>query len=216
MFFSTQDKFDNLLNPVPLASNSELSWFLTIADNVSYGIGLISTDLQVMFINKQAKASLEGYGESLTPDRFLNSGSPSSQMARLISAVRQAKDGTKQMVLFQNHESQLAIAVSPIELPPGKTCILITPERVGSCDKLSLTSYGRILGLTHAEIRVLERLTDGQDPTEAAKNLNISVPTIRTHIKSILGKTDSNCLRSLVLRVAKLPPFNNSAGSITA
>jgi nitrogen-specific signal transduction histidine kinase len=127
--------------PEPL--KYDLSWFQALADNVSYGIALISVDLEVLFVNKQAKLTLESYGECVVQDRHLSSRTPSSQMTRLINAVRQAKNGTRQMVLFQKNDNQCAIAVSPIELGTGTTYVLLTPERINNCDKQSLTSYGR-------------------------------------------------------------------------
>jgi DNA-binding CsgD family transcriptional regulator len=213
MFLRTQDPFPKDQSEAFKGLNFDLSWFQALADNVSYGIGLVSINLEVIFINKQAKITLATYGESIAHNSLLNCGSPTSQMTRLITAVRQARDGTKQIVLFQKETHQCAIAVSPIELGFGKTYVLITPERINNCDRLSLMSYGRMLGLTNAEIRVLERLSDGQGPTEVAQTLQVSVPTIRTHIKSILGKTNSACLRSLLLRVSKLPPLSINAGS---
>jgi DNA-binding CsgD family transcriptional regulator len=188
----------------------DLTLSRNLMDTVSHGIGLIDTDLKVLLVNRHAQSTMRRFGEELSTECSLNAGSYSAQMAKLIQAVRQAHKGIRQLVLLQYREEQLAVALSPVELALGHTIALLTTERVDSCDYLSLVAFGRAFELTQAEIRVLEALGRGQDPADAATTLKITVSTIRTHIRSIIGKTGASCLRSLLLRVSKLPPLSIS------
>jgi DNA-binding CsgD family transcriptional regulator len=214
--YSEQSLSTNSLNiSKPFSKRSsdgsdDLTLSRSLMDTVSHGIGLIDTDLKVLLVNKHAQATMKRFGEELSTESSLNAGSYSSQMAKLIKAVRQAHKGIRQLVLLQYREEQLAVALSPVELALGQTIALLTTERVDSCDYLSLVAFGRAFELTQAELRVLAALGRGQDPADAAIALKITVSTIRTHIRSMIGKTGASCLRSLLLRVSKLPPLSIS------
>jgi DNA-binding CsgD family transcriptional regulator len=188
----------------------KLNWLQTLVENVSYGLGVIDNDLNVLLINQHACNALKIYDEEIKIGQSIFGNRSSPQMGRLINAIRQARDGNRQLVLFRKGIKQLAIAVSPIELTSSRYGVLLTTELVGSCDPVSLMNYGQMLGLTRTEIRVLEKLAQSHNPTAAAQELSIAVPTIRSHIKSILDKTDSSCLRALLVRVSRLPPLSNS------
>jgi DNA-binding CsgD family transcriptional regulator len=47
----------------------------------------------------------------------------------------------------------------------------------------------RLFGLTRAEARLCERLVAGMSVEEAAADLGLKIPTIRTQLKSIFAKT---------------------------
>ena len=53
--------------------------------------------------------------------------------------------------------------------------------------------------LTPAEIRTLERLLGGSSPAEIANELGVAMPTVRTHLSNIFGKTGTARQLDLVL-----------------
>ena len=54
---------------------------------------------------------------------------------------------------------------------------------------------------------MLGELSRGQEPKRVASSMQLSIETVRSHIKAILGKALANNLRELLLRVATLPPI---------
>jgi DNA-binding CsgD family transcriptional regulator len=183
-------------------------WFQAFVDNVPYGLGLIDENLNIVLINRQAQIAFSAFGEAIHGTSLMKGNvGLSPQMTRLISAIRQAKKGTRQLVLFHDRDEQLAIAVAPFGLINGQQGVMLTTERIGSCDTLSLMCYGKMLGLTHGEVRVLAKLTEGEGPETVAEGLAISLATVRSHIRSILCKTEASSIRALLLRLSKLPPL---------
>src|SRR5215831_2871223 len=53
--------------------------------------------------------------------------------------------------------------------------------------------------LTPAEIRTLGRLLGGSSPAEIANELGVAMPTVRTHLSNIFGKTGTARQLDLVL-----------------
>ena len=63
----------------------------------------------------------------------------------------------------------------------------------------------QVYDLTPAESRVVSKLLDDPDVEEAAKTLNVSVSTIRTHLKHIYRKTDTNRQSTLFHKIVTGP-----------
>lgn len=63
----------------------------------------------------------------------------------------------------------------------------------------------QVYNLTPAESRVVSQLLDDPDVEATAKALHISVSTVRTHLKHIYRKTDTNRQSSLFLKIITGP-----------
>lgn len=61
-----------------------------------------------------------------------------------------------------------------------------------------------IFGLTTAESRVALGLFEGKDASDVARELDISVTTVRTHIRRIFAKTDVRRQTELIRLLARL------------
>jgi DNA-binding NarL/FixJ family response regulator len=185
----------------------------------------------VLVSNKIAQSYFDLCGEPVGVG-YKFQGLQSPQIMRLVSSIKQAHEGFKSMVLLCKNEHEVSIAVTPFSLNASisptsvasfektefdkvqwplstQRLALLTTQRPQLCDVFSVRSYGQLLGLTDSELKVLLQLVDGQDPSNAAANLTLSVTTIRSHIKSILSKSDATCIRNLLLRIAKLPPLKS-------
>jgi DNA-binding CsgD family transcriptional regulator len=67
-------------------------------------------------------------------------------------------------------------------------------------------------GLTLTEARLAEQLAAGKSVTNAAEALLITEETVRTHLKSILSKTDTHRQGQLIALLASfaiIPPGNS-------
>jgi DNA-binding CsgD family transcriptional regulator/PAS domain-containing protein len=67
----------------------------------------------------------------------------------------------------------------------------------------------KLFGLTPAEVRIVERITNGDTPEQAAETLGIGITTARTHLSSIFHKTDVKRQSELVKLLANLPTIPN-------
>jgi DNA-binding CsgD family transcriptional regulator len=75
------------------------------------------------------------------------------------------------------------------------------------CGELSVQWFARSQGLTQAETRVLEALSEGMQPSDIAERHGVGISTIRSQIGSIRAKTHSDSIGALVRQVAVLPPL---------
>ena len=61
-----------------------------------------------------------------------------------------------------------------------------------------------VFDLTPAEIRVVQRLLAGRTPAEIADELDLALPTVRTHLARIFAKTGTSRQSDLVLLATQL------------
>ncbi len=194
--------------------NRPPSWLRGLLNDVGFGVLILDPALKVCFCNDTASAALNGAGFAslLRPDRSGandQAGKERADVKRFLGCARLAVKGQRKLLLLGHGEHQIAAAFSPINLCEDfeKNGVLVTTERKTVCETISLWAYGRVQGLTSGELKVLDFLATGQEPKAVAESLKISVTTVRTHIKSILNKTEEATIRALLLRVAKLPPI---------
>jgi DNA-binding NarL/FixJ family response regulator len=199
-------------------NNQAPGWLKCLLNDVGFGILILDPDLNVCFCNDNAKAALDaaGFGRLLTnlaettqADHDAIKSSASSELKKFFSSAKLAVKGQRKLILLGEGTNQIAAALSPINLGEqyAQHGVLVTTERKTVCETISLWAYGRVQGLTSGELKVLEFLANCQEPKEVAGSLKISLSTVRTHIRSIVSKTDSSSMRDLLLRVAKLPPI---------
>jgi DNA-binding CsgD family transcriptional regulator len=191
-------------------------WFHGLLNEVGFGILILNSNLEVYFCNEIAKIALEDAGLlRIFKSRHLISEVPESLMGQpsqhFYSQAKLALQGDRKFVIIGEGVKQTMVALSPINLgaPNFKQGLLVTTERQSVCKNGSLWAYGKALGLTSGELRVLSFLANGQEPKIVAKSLDVSVTTVRSHIRSIIGKTSSTNLRDVLLKISKLPPMSD-------
>lgn len=90
----------------------------------------------------------------------------------------------------------------------------IQMQKTSVIDPAMLCLLARSYKLTNAEELVLSLLCDGLDTPEIATTLNVAVSTIRTHVRSLFEKMQTNSLRQLVIKVAMLPSVAGVVGML--
>jgi hypothetical protein len=198
----------------PSPENAAPLWLRSLLNDVGFGVLILDPELGVCFSNEDAMAALAIIGiDTHSCDGKVNGLSQSNtakeNLSKFLATARQAAKGQRKLVIFGDHNNQVALAMSPILLEgrPFEFGIMVTMERKTVCERSSLWAYGKVQGLTPGELKVLQQLANGEDPKLVAENLNISVTTVRTHIRSMVSKTESSCMRGLLMKVAKLPPM---------
>lgn len=178
-------------------------------DELDYGVMLMSASGRLLQSNALARALLaDGSGLRLAGEHVVGVGD--AAQSRWMAALRDAHRGIRRLVFVGDGERTVPVAVCPLGAgggDAGAAPVLAMSGRCGSCEALSIAAFGRERRLTPAELDVLRRLIDGQPPQEIARALGRSAATVRTQVRSILGKTACRSIRSLLLIVSRLPPI---------
>jgi DNA-binding CsgD family transcriptional regulator len=90
--------------------------------------------------------------------------------------------------------------------PPGWMLLLFDPERELTT---SIQLVARDLGISEREAEVAALLAAGNSISVVAQRLNISIHTVRTHLKAIFASTDIHSQTELLLRIRGGPGGNS-------
>ena len=102
------------------------------------------------------------------------------------------------------------VAVQPLATHPQSrraTSALLLFSRPALCEPAALSAYARVHSLTPSEALVLDALCAGLRAKEVAVRTRSSIATVRSHLRSIYGKTHARNLQDLLARLASLPPM---------
>jgi DNA-binding CsgD family transcriptional regulator len=189
------------------------AWLGALLNDVGFGVLILDRELNVRFSNDAGRQAIAYAGLDVILQ--ISDGCPQSSDARQFQSIaRLAASGLRKLTIMGRDPRRIAIAMSPMSLggPFDGMGVLVTIERKSVCESISLWGYGKVMGLTEGELKVLDQLTSGQEPKVAAAELNISVTTVRSHIRSMISKTESNSLRHLLMKVSRLPPIRTLSG----
>jgi DNA-binding CsgD family transcriptional regulator len=197
-------------------------WLSRVIESVAFGMAVLDTHRRVLMCNSTAREALAECGLAMTLGKVVP-WVTTPQGDRVQRALLQSTEGWRRMLIlksededFSEHpddEKKLIVSLSPIVLDDGQSGILLTTEKSAVCSAQTIASYANLYGLTASETNVLGQLAHGFSPDLVAQRLNISIATIRSHIKGILQKTNCSCVRTLLVKVAKLPPMVGSTAS---
>lgn len=184
------------------ASAGQFQSALALLDRQHCGIVLLDGQGRILEIN-DAAAGLDGDGFRIA-DRRLLATSPSQQGELdhlLLSALEPRADGRPRGPLalkrakdkrplivnampLSRHVDRLAL---PLRSLPEIAVLVMDPDSMpAACDWRVFTLFG----LTAAEARVASILGAGASPDMAAAELQLSIETVRGHLKRIFAKLD--------------------------
>ena len=185
----------------PLARCYEL-----MLDEIDYGVLLLDGDAQVLHLNHAARCELDARHPLQLLGRQLRARD-AADMVRLSAALQAAAlRGLRRLLMLGQDEHRIALAVVPLATADGGAMQLSMGKRQ-MCGGLGVQWFARSHGLTLAETRVLESLSEGLHPNDIALRHGVGISTIRSQIGSIRQKTRSDSIGALVRQVAVLPPL---------
>lgn len=182
-----------------------------VMDELAYGVLLASAEGQLLHANQTARHELArrrllavNEGQVQTAD--------AGQSRVLVQAFAKAESGRRSLIALRAGGSRLSIAVVPLrpDRPGTAAAVALIFSRASVCDSVMLCFFARTHGLTPCEEQVLAILCQGHSAPEVAQQLNVAVSTVRSHVRSLCAKTQSNGVRALVGQVAVLPPVGAS------
>jgi DNA-binding CsgD family transcriptional regulator len=195
-------------------------------DQQALGVIGLDTQQHVLHMNAQARVVASGVSQPFSRGaRIL----PSSDLAQAIARSHQHRQ--LQAVPLQMDGKPLVALVWPAPLAQGRVPDLMDgASGMGAMGGLGgLSGLGgslhtlvliktmapgeqrlprvvmQLYGLSPAEARLADALRQGQSVEDHAERCQISVHTVRTQVRSILGKTGCTRLQDLVRMLAALP-----------
>lgn len=183
----------------------EFAW--RVLEEIDYGLILVNPDGVVQHANHLARHEL-ARSLFLRMDRGRVTSHNPLQSEEVVRGIRLAARGRRQMLSLRHGKERLAVACVPLFQPyegESASVLLMLARRTGS-GNLALSFFAREHRLSPAEEAVLRALCDGLDVQEIAAAHGVCESTLRTQVRSLRDKTDSNSIRQLVQRVATLPP----------
>ena len=186
-----------------------LGWHAAMLDEIDYGVLLVGDDAQVLHMNHAARLALDDQHPLQLVGRVLRARRALDLLPLREALLGASQRGLRRLIQLGDIGHRVALSVVPLHLPGidglAATQIVFGKRQVGG--ELSTQWFARNHGLTQAETRVLEGLSEGLQPTDIAARHGVGIATIRTQICSIRSKTQSDSIGALVRQVAVLPPL---------
>jgi DNA-binding CsgD family transcriptional regulator len=179
-----------------------------VLDELAYGVAVTTGAGELVHANHAARHELGRQQALWLHNGRLRVRSPQDQQT-LQQALAKAATGRRSLITLGAADARLSLAVVPMrrlqEGAPAHTALMFSRPSV--CGSLMLFFFARSHSLTTAEENVLSILCQGHSAPEIARQLEVAVSTVRSHVRSLCAKTRSSGVRELVNRVAMLPPL---------
>lgn len=179
-----------------------------LVDELAYGVLVTALDGQLLHANQAARHELSRFRVLGMVDSMLQARG-NEDARTLQDALCRVAEGKRSLITLSCAEGpSLTLAVLPLKddvgVTPSRAALLFA--RASVCESLMLCFFARSHGLTMTEEHVLGILCQGYSAPEIARQMNVAVSTVRSHVRSLCAKTRSSGVRELVNRVAVLPP----------
>lgn len=179
-----------------------------LMDEMAHGVLVVSPQGRVLHANQSARQELSRRQAISLHEGHVQASEP-AQSRVLLQAIGKAGTGRRSMVILRADAGRLSVAILPLRADASgqASSVALVLSRAAVCDALMLCFFARTHGLTNCEEQVLAILCQGYSAPEVALQLNVAVSTVRSHVRSLCAKTQSNSVRALVGQVAVLPPL---------
>ena len=183
-----------------------------ILDRLDRGVILLDDDRRVQDANALARRVLaDGNGVKVRRGRFVFiDPALDERLSRLVEACRSGAPGaTRAMAAQIRHDRSPPYRVLVCPVPPDADerrvsyFVLIYGPR--EWRDISIEVLGEVYGLTRAQAEVARSLFAGQSVEETAAALDLSLNTVRTHLKQIFTRCEVQSQRELLHLLATGP-----------
>jgi len=194
---------------LPTGGEAALGAILALLlDELAYGALVTSIDGKLLHANHAARHELARRRTLFVRGDVLQACAPEG-MRTLVDALALAAQGKRSLIEIAATQGQgITLAVLPLKSDAlgSAARVALLLARASVCESLMLCFFARAHGLTAAEEHVLGILCQGLSAPQAARQLNVAVSTVRSHVRSLCAKTRCSGVREVVNQVAVLPP----------
>lgn len=194
-----------------LAEGAAGGWSLFM-DQLAHGVLLASVKGHLIHANQAARHELARKRVLSLTDGQVHT-TDAAQAKVLSQALAKAETGRRSLIALRAPARvRIGIAIVPLrgERPQSPPQIALVFSRASVCDAVMLCFFSRTHGLTPSEEQVLGILCQGYSAPEIARQLQVAVSTVRSHVRSMCAKTQCHGVRALVNLVAVLPPIGTT------
>jgi len=171
-----------------------------VLDLLREAVLVLSRDSRLLGSNRAARSLLrEGDGLLLTTVGVVAS-TPAATSELRRSIERAARGEICRLRVERSDRAPLALLAEPLEASGERVAVIfvVDPEQSRMPSRAALTSR---YGLTPAECDVAQRLAAGADLEHIAERFEISLNTVRGHLKQVFSKTGTHRQAELVARL---------------
>jgi DNA-binding CsgD family transcriptional regulator len=180
-------------------------WAALTMEHLAQGVAILDEHSTLMFANSAARTAMEKAGWEIRQERLLCKLAVDRQ-AWIDALHRTCQQGKHALLELhaQGGEASIFVSLTPLELA-GLPVALATFEREHLCDPLELQMFASSHGLTLAENQVLQRLCQGQRPSQIAVEHGVARTTVLTQVAAIRVKTRRDSVIALLHKLSRLP-----------
>jgi DNA-binding CsgD family transcriptional regulator len=189
---------------------------MRMLDEIDYGLILLDNRLRVWHTNHLARVELSR-GQVLHVDGGRLQTRVVARQTALHSAQSRAAQGIRSLLDLRPADGVhpgTSVAFVPMGHPaecyPDPLPVMVISCRPVLCAQISLHFFAQSYGLTRTEEAVLQALVDGCDVEDIVRVRGLAMSTVRSHVKQLRIKTQSNSMRELLNKVSVLPPVVSS------
>jgi DNA-binding CsgD family transcriptional regulator len=153
------------------------------------GLGLILLDDRGV-VSNLSPAALRIMGEDLRIDLGrprARRAAADAQWQGFIAAVRRTGAGPGGRFLMASRDCECPLVIDAVAMPAGGLLLLL--RRPAAATGRSQVALANAFGLTGAETRVALAAALGKGGPVIAEDLDVSLSTVRTHLKAVFAKT---------------------------
>ncbi len=192
---------NNLLNEYKI----QLDSLGAVIANAGFGVVLATLEGQIVYANDVAKTLMRlRRGLCCRQGRIIATEAKATQklqalIAAVLVPINETLSGGSMILLDQHGKESCAIYVTPVSRMTSNRLdsqerlvagLFIVDRNQDATERVNV--FAPLFGLTPAETRVLAALISGKSLISAAKRLEMTEQTARTHLKHILSKTDTH------------------------
>jgi DNA-binding CsgD family transcriptional regulator len=149
------------------------------------GLAIFTNPAQPIFIGKESRNAFDGIDMS-TP--------------KWAAAIEEAAKGRSiTLTNVSKHKKSVVLLVS---LPNHQGKVVAFACDKSSAGAQTITRIAQQVGLTDSETQVLHAIYVGLTPSEVARKRSVSMTTVRTQVRAILGKTGTSGIPQLITKVS--------------
>jgi DNA-binding CsgD family transcriptional regulator len=180
-------------------------------DEIASGIIIIDLHARVLHSNLAAN-NLLARGDCVAVVAGTITAAHGCDVRQFSEALSKAAAGKRSMLTLGIRRSTSLIVLPLRGTTAGGQHLALMFSRAGACEALTLSFFSRAHCLTSSEEKVLGLMSGGLTAPEMAQELKVGQSTVRTHVRNICSKTQSNGIRDVVNRLAVLPPLMSALG----
>jgi len=200
------------------AIKSQADLFAATLNAAGSGLILVNAARQVRFINRAAESML-GWGLAIRAMRVCACDAASDSrlecaIARVLQHAAGGGAGREGVRILRGDGETLDIVATRLAPEPASRFFAV--HSTEELALLTISDPGRrpkgwtgvlqgLFGLTDAEAEIAALLDQGLSTQEIAERRGVKMPTLRTHIRNILDKSECRSIQDLVRRLSRVP-----------